>query len=641
MIASMKRLLRRIPLLARVSIALGAVAVLPLGYAVWSLFEINRSGMNEQVLRTHAVAASTAADRIAGIVETRQTLARTIAANEAVSADPRSADSQRFLQEILAADPAIEIVEVSSPTGEVVIRAQRRDAGTRVGKIPGNVPSFWNHYLLVAEPLSGDRGTLRLVAEAPGLTGALRPTEIGDHAEMVLASRDDRKPLPSFPPAMLAAARNARVNGTGIYRDPAGAEIMGAFAPVSGTPWFVMSRQPAAIAQRISIAMRQRAGVAVVVAILLTALLVLLANRSVVQPIRDVVRAQQLLSAATPIPAGNEIDQLIAASESIHRRIADQEELGRVFLGRYHVLGIIGQGGMGTVFRGWDPKLRRQVALKTVHLAALAGHDAAGLVESLLAEAITVASVSHPNIVSVYDVEDASGAAFMAMELVDGVSLQAYLDQRGELSPEKTILLGLAIARGLEAAHSRGILHQDIKPANVLLSFDGAIKVADFGLASLVNDRTTAEVVFGTPGYIAPEAATGRGRDVRTDLFSLGVVLYQAATGTNPFEREGARETMIAALTTTPAPLRQLLFPDAGGTALLRSLSEIVESLMQKLPENRPANAAAVAGRLEMLVQLHRLQWKLDVADGQTLLRTGRGSATIVPTLALEARTQR
>lgn len=633
----MKRLLRRVPLLVRVSIALTVVAVLPLAYAVFSLFEINRAGMNEQVLRTHAVAASTAAERIAGIIDSRQALARSIAANEPVTADPRAEESGRFLREVLAADASIEIVEITTPAGEIVIRVQRHGAGERVGVIPGNAPAVWNKYLVVAELLEDGRGTLRVIADAAGVADALRPTEIGEHAEMILASRDDRKTVSSFPPAMVAAARNARVNGTGIYRDAHGKQIVGAFAPVNGTPWFVMSRQPAVIAQKISIAMRRRATTAAVAAILLAALLIVAAERSVIRPIREVVRAQQHLAAATPIPAGNEIEQLIAASESIHRRIADQEELGRVFLGRYQVLSIIGQGGMGTVFRGWDPKLRRHIALKTVHLGSLTGHnDTVGLIESLLAEAIIVASVSHPNIVAVYDVEDSAGAAFMAMELIDGVSLQAYLDQRGALAPEQAILLGLGVARGLEAAHARGILHQDIKPANVLLSFDGAIKVADFGLAALVNDRSAIDMVFGTPGYIAPEAATGKGRDARSDLFSLGVLMYQAATGANPFEREGARETMIASVTTKPRPLIEVLHGDAARSALADALSEMVEALMQKLPADRPGTAAEVVARLQMLTQLHRLQWKIDAEDKGTLLRSGRGSATLVPTLSLE-----
>jgi serine/threonine-protein kinase len=631
--------LRRVPLLARISIALALVAILPLGYAVWSLYDVNRTGMQEQVLRTHTVAASTAAERIAGAVKMRRDLARSIAANAAIAEDPRSDASRAFLGGLLAADSGIEILEILTPANEVVIRAQRRGAAERAGAIPEDAPAVWKNFLLVAEPLAENRGTLRIIADASAITGALDPAEIGDQAQMVLASRDDKllagsSPLQSFPAAMITAARTTRVNGTGVYRDKQGHTIMGAFAPVDGTPWFVLSRQPSAIAQRISFMMRQRAMLAVLVAILLAALLVLIANRTVIIPIRSVIRAQQKLMGQTPIPVGNEIDQLRVATESIHRRIADQEELGRVFLGRYQVLGIIGQGGMGTVFRGWDPKLRRHVALKTVHLAALTGHDAAGLVDSLIAEAITVASVSHPNIVSVFDVEDSTSAAFIAMELVDGVSLQSYLDQRERLTAEQTILVGLAIARALEAAHLRDVLHHDIKPANVLLGFDGAIKVADFGLAALINNVTASQdMVFGTPGYIAPEAATGVGRDARTDLFALGVVLYQCVTGQNPFEREDSRATMIAAVMTNPPALAERV----EGGAALESLSRIVHALMAKAPEERPNTASEAAAHFETLVHRYRLQWKLDANEGGAPLHTGHGSATLVPTIAMES----
>lgn len=631
--------LRRVPLLARISIALGLVATVPLAYALWSLYDVNRTGMQEQVLRTHTVAASTASERIAGVVKLRSDLARSIAANAAVAADPRSEDSRAFLGELLAADAGIELVEVVNPANAVVIRAQRRGALERTGAIPEETPFVWKQFLVVAAPLAGDRGTLRIVADASGITSALDPAEIGDQAQMILASRDDRllagtTALQSFPAEMITAARTSRINGTGIYRDARGNQVMGAFATVDGTPWFVLSRQPAAIAQRVATMMKQRALLAGFVAILLATLLILAANRTVILPIRSIISAQQKLMGHTPMPAGNEIDQLRVATESIHRRILDQEELGRVFLGRYQVLGIIGQGGMGTVFRGWDPKLRRHVALKTVHLAAMTGDDAAGLVDSLIAEAITVASVSHPNIVSVFDVEDSASAAFIAMELIDGVSLQSYLDQRERLTAEQTLLVGLAVARALEAAHARDVLHHDIKPANVLLGFDGAIKVADFGLAALINNMTASEeLVFGTPGYIAPEAATGVGRDVRTDLFALGVVLYQCATGQNPFEREDARATMIAAVMTTVPPLVDRL---EGGEAL-EALSQIVQMLMEKTPEARPASATEVVAYLEALVHRFRLQWKLDANQGGAPLHTGHGSATLIPTIALES----
>jgi hypothetical protein len=617
------------------SLALALVALLPLAYAVWSLFDVNRRGMHEQVLRTHAVAASTAAERIAGVVELRRALARSIAANESVAGDPNSIASRTFLQEILAADASIAILDIVTPQGEIVLRVQRRGASERAGTLPRHAPALWNNLILVAEPLADGRGEVRLIAAANGIADALDPAEIGDQAQMVLASRDDRvvagtAALASFPVSMIAAARTARVNGTGVYRDTAGDEILGAFAPVTGTPWFVLSRQPSALAEEIARTMRRRAIIAAIVAIVLALALILAAQRTVIRPIREVIRAQHELGGHTSLPQGNEIEQLRATAASIQRRIADQEELGRIFLGRYQVLGVIGQGGMGTVFRGWDPKLRRHIALKTVHIAAMAGENVANLVESLISEAITAASVSHPNIVSVYDVEDSTSVAFIAMELIEGVSLQSYLDQRERLPVEQTVLLGLAVARALESAHAHGVLHHDIKPANVLLGFDGAIKVADFGLAALINSATTHDAVFGTPGYIAPEAATGRGHDVRTDLFALGVVLYQAATGSNPFERDTSRETMVASVTFTPPPLTERIV----GDELLAALSSIVESLMAKVVDHRPQTAGEVALRLERVAQRHHLRWNLDANEG-TPLHSGHGSATLIPTIAV------
>ena len=622
----------KLSLLARVSIALTLVALVPLAYAVWSLFDVNRRGMHEQVLRTHAVAASTAAERIASVVETRRALARTIAGNDALLADLNGDAARAFLQNLLVADGSIQILDIAAPNGEVVMRVQRRGATERAGNIPRNTPAHWNNLLLVAEPIADGRGEVRIVAAADAIQDALDPAEIGDQAEMVLASRDDRR-LAGFPEPMIAAARTARVNGTGIYRDTYGTEVLGAFSPVAGTPWFVLSRQPAEVAQGIAISMRRRAIIAAAVAIVLALLLIIVAHRTVIRPIREVIRAQRELGGQKPLADGNEIEQLRATAASIQRRIHDQEELGRVFLGRYQVLGVIGHGGMGTVFRGWDPKLRRHIALKTVHLEDMAGEELvrASLVQSLVSEAITAASVSHANIVSVFDVEDTASVAFIAMELIEGVSLQSYLDQRGTMPVDQTVLLGLAIARALEAAHARGMLHHDVKPANVLLGFDGAIKVADFGLAALINNATAQDSVFGTPGFIAPEAATGLGHDFRKDLFALGVVMYQAATGANPFDRPTSREMMIASVMYTPPPLAERVV----GNEVLTALSGLVESLMEKSPDGRPASASEVVLRLERVVQRHDLQWKLDAMKEDAPLHAGHGSATLVPTVAI------
>ncbi|HEX7808512.1 MAG TPA: serine/threonine-protein kinase, partial [Thermoanaerobaculia bacterium] len=358
----------------------------------------------------------------------------------------------------------------------------------------------------------------------------------------------------------------------------------------------------------------------------------LIAQRTIVKPIRAVIRAQQRL-AGTPIPSGSEIEQLRASAEKIERRIADQEDLGRVFLGRYQVTGIIGQGGMGTVFRGWDPKLRRPVALKTVRFDTVAPEEARELVDTLVVEAVTAASVNHPNIVSVFDVEDTPQAAFIAMELVDGMSAQSFLDLYGKMSPEQTVLVGAAVARALDAAHTRGFQHHDVKPANVLLGYDGAIKVADFGLAAMImNMSKSQEVVFGTPGYIAPEVATATGRDARSDLFSLGVLLYQCATGENPFERDGARETILAAIMTTPPPLAEAV---EGDREIVEPLARLVTALMQKHPDDRPSATSEVANGLELLARKHNLEWKLESVTG-AIPPKGHGSAALIPTISLE-----
>jgi hypothetical protein len=624
----------RVSMTARVSAAMLLVALLPVAYAVWSLFDVNRSAMDEQVLRTHAVAASTAADRIANLVGTRQTLARTLAANEGIATDAA------FLQEMLAADATIERIEVTNGAGEIVIRAQRRGAGDRLGTLPSSGPYLSTRngatFLLVTEPLGGT-GTLHLVTDASPIGASLDPVEIGDEAEMVLASADKRllagsAPIASFPAAMLDTARGARVNGTGVYPSSDGS-VMGAFAPVAGTNWFVLSRQPAAVAQQIAGAMRRRAIIATIVALALALLVAAAAHRTVVRPIRDVIAAQQRLAGAAIASApGTELEQLRTSTELLERRINDQEDLGRVFLGRYQVLGVIGQGGMGTVFRGWDPKLRRQVALKTVRFDNMAPDEQDASVESLVEEAVAAASMNHPNIVSIFDVEDAPHAAFIAMELIDGVSLQNYLDHRGKLSPEQTVVAGRGIARALAAAHGRGVRHYDIKPANTLLGFDGSIKVTDFGIAALVTTLAASDdMVFGTPGYIAPEAATGQRRDDKCDLFALGVVLYQCATGSNPFERLYARETILASLSTTPPPLATVL----DSNPLAAELSRIVEALMEKDPDARPAHAAHVAAAFDTLVEEHRLQWTVDPMDVPQL-RVGHGSAALVPTMALE-----
>jgi serine/threonine protein kinase len=222
-------------------------------------------------------------------------------------------------------------------------------------------------------------------------------------------------------------------------------------------------------------------------------------------------------------------------------------------LGHYEIGAAIGAGGMGEVFRATDTKLGRAVALKVLP-AAMA--DDPERLARFQREARAVAALNHPNIVTIYSVEEEGGIHFLTMELVEGQPLSNLIPERG-FPIERILATAASLADALAAAHERGIVHRDLKPANIMLTNDGRLKVLDFGLAKdmrpaetpdvtavTAQDLTQAGVVMGTPAYMSPEQVSGRGVDHRSDIFSLGVILYQMTTGRRPFE--GATSIEIA-----------------------------------------------------------------------------------------------
>jgi serine/threonine protein kinase len=263
---------------------------------------------------------------------------------------------------------------------------------------------------------------------------------------------------------------------------------------------------------------------------------------------------------------------------------------------------------MGSVFRGWDPKLQRPVALKTVRLEP--GSDPGkrrSLMETLLREAVTLARLSHPHVVPVFDLEDSPDGAFIAMGLVDGINLETLLWEQGRLGPARAVPLGAAIARALEAAHANGVVHRDIKPANVLLGWDGSIKVSDFGIAELLAslDGDEGKAVVGTPGYVPPETLE-RGEYGRAgDLFALGVVLYRALRGIHPFAGGTPQEIVRATLTRSIPPLSRSV------QDLPLDLDRLIQRLLEKDEALRPADAGAVAAELERIATAGGYRWSL------------------------------
>ncbi|WP_446807777.1 protein kinase domain-containing protein, partial [Dysosmobacter sp.] len=202
--------------------------------------------------------------------------------------------------------------------------------------------------------------------------------------------------------------------------------------------------------------------------------------------------------------------------------------IGKMLDNRYEILERIGTGGMAIVYKAKCHRLNRLVAIKILK-SDLAQNEE--FRRRFNAESQAVAQLSHPNIVSVYDVSRGGDMEYIVMELIDGITLKQYMEKRGQLNWRESLHFITQIMRGLSHAHSRGIIHRDIKPQNMLISMDGKVKVADFGIARAVSSQTMNSTVVGSVHYISPEQARGGYSDERSDLYSLGITMFEMVTG--------------------------------------------------------------------------------------------------------------
>lgn len=270
-------------------------------------------------------------------------------------------------------------------------------------------------------------------------------------------------------------------------------------------------------------------------------------------------------------------------------------------LGPYAILGPLGAGGMGEVYRAHHARLDREVAIKVLPSHLAGDQDRRARFER---EAKAVAALSHPNILAIHDYASEGEIAFAVMELLEGQTLRERLTQ-GALPWRQGVELGIGIAEGLVAAHGKGIIHRDLKPDNLFLTDDGRVKILDFGLARLESSpspapsdaptgayspvQTETGVVMGTVGYMSPEQVRGQPADARSDVFSLGCVLYEMVTGQRPFLRETAAETQTAILREEPTPL----------AAIPRELNLIIGRCLKKRPEDRFPTARDLVSALK------------------------------------------
>jgi serine/threonine protein kinase len=267
----------------------------------------------------------------------------------------------------------------------------------------------------------------------------------------------------------------------------------------------------------------------------------------------------------------------------------------RVLAGRYRLERRLAIGGMAEVWVATDLVLDRPVAVKMLR------RDIAGdptVIERFRREAVAVARLNHPCIVRVFDTVNDAGADAVVMELVDGKTLREVLDEDKRLGAAATIHVGIALADALDAAHRAGIIHRDVKPANVLLTREGRVLLTDFGIATALSgggDLTRENVMMGTAKYLSPEQVLGIGLDGRSDLFSLGIVLYECLTGQVPFAADNDAATALARLQREALPVRTIR------PGISRGLDDLVMRCLARSADHRPASAAMVRDRLQRL----------------------------------------
>ena len=267
-------------------------------------------------------------------------------------------------------------------------------------------------------------------------------------------------------------------------------------------------------------------------------------------------------------------------------------ELGTILGGRYQLVELLGQGGMATIYRAMDTGLGREVALKLLRPEYLRDPDFSSRFRQ---EAHSAASLSHPNVVTVYDYGEDPSGPFIVMEYVDGEDLATILRRNGALPPGQAARIGASVARALQAAHERGLVHRDVKPGNVLIGRDGRVKVVDFGIARAIAEAhvTLPGTTLGSVHYFSPEQARGESATSSSDIYSLGIVLYEMLTGVRPWIGDTAASVALARLT-GPVPDPATVRP-----ALPVDIAAVTRTALATAPEDRFASAATLAEALE------------------------------------------
>jgi TonB family protein len=299
-------------------------------------------------------------------------------------------------------------------------------------------------------------------------------------------------------------------------------------------------------------------------------------------------------------------------------------------IGRYQIARALGFGAMGTVYKAFDPLIKRTLAIKTIRLdIPRSSPQHRAFIERFYQEARISGTLSHPNIVTLFDIGEENGLPFLAMEFVDGKTLAEVIDEGIRFKPERVIALVSQVASALDYAHSRGVVHRDIKPSNLILSDGDKVKVTDFGIAKLVDSEIThAGALLGTPSYMSPEQAMGEKLDGRSDIFSLGVCAFEMLSGQQPFP--GANVTSILYKLVHVEPVEP---PDLEMNGLVpQKWREVFSKVLAKKPANRYQTASAFVEDLEYCLG----SWFTGIADEAAIAAAGMPPTGLGPTVTVQ-----
>src|SRR6266404_4219992 len=316
----------------------------------------------------------------------------------------------------------------------------------------------------------------------------------------------------------------------------------------------------------------------------------------------------------TPLPGIDSPETLNDATRAWTEPISKQKakaaatgkklEPGAVMTDRYEIIALLGQGGMGAVYKARDTELDRIVALKLIRPELAKNPE---VLRRFKQELILARQVTHKNVIRIFDLGQADGFKFITMDFVEGQDLRAVLLERGKLAPEQAARIMLQICRALEAAHGEGVIHRDLKPQNIMLDASGRVYVMDFGIArsAYLPGMTQTGALIGTPEYMSPEQARGEKLTERSDLFSLGIIFYELLTGQSPYPADAPLGTLWKRLQEKPKP------PVDVDSTIPKPLNDIVMKALEVEPEDRWARAREMAHQLEI--------WLGPSADSSTI----------------------